>query len=193
MAGAVTEARPPKHDPATTGGPGPSKRIDADLDEHVRLALATWPQIDPEVEGIVTRIAKADRYLETAALPNLHRVGLTKEEFKVLISLHTGGAQAHGALCRELLVSTGAMTNRLDKLEQSGLVTRSRDPDDRRGVLLELTPQGRARLDQYIDTGAKRESQLLAALSTTEKRQLNRLLQKLLTSLQAELDDPRTR
>jgi DNA-binding MarR family transcriptional regulator len=178
---------------ANTGGSDRSDRGDADLDAHVRLALATWPQIDPEVEGIVTRIAKADRYLARAALPSLNQVGLTKEEFKVLICLHTGGAQSHGSLCRELIVSTGAMTNRLDKLEQSGLLTRSRDPEDRRGVLLELTSHGRARLDQYIDTGSKRESELLAALSSTEKRQLNRLLRKLIGSLHAELDGPRTR
>ena len=69
---------------------------------------------------------------------SLGHVGLTKEEFKVLIALHAG-PRTHGALCRELDVSTGAMTNRLDKLERAALVTPVRDPSDRRGVLLELT------------------------------------------------------
>jgi DNA-binding MarR family transcriptional regulator len=166
--------------------------IDADLDAHLRLALAAWPQIDPEVEGIVTRIARAARHLEHAAQASLSRVGLTKEEFKVLCALGTG-TRSHGSLCSELHVSTGAMTNRLDKLERSGLLTRARDPDDRRGVLLELTPAGRGKLDQYIDTGANRERQLLAALSASEKRQLNRLLQKLLNSLHGEIGHPTTR
>jgi DNA-binding MarR family transcriptional regulator len=61
----------------------------------------------------------------------------------VLMALHAG-SRSHGALCRELEVSTGAMTNRLDKLEREQLVHRSPDPDDRRGVLLELTADGRA-------------------------------------------------
>ena len=99
----------------------------ARLDPHVRLALATWPQIDPAVEGIVTRIAKASRQLDAEMRASLAHVGLTKEEFKVLMQLHAG-PRTHGALSRQLEVSTGAMTNRLDKLERAGLVTRSRIP-----------------------------------------------------------------
>jgi len=78
------------------------------------------------------------------------------------------------------------MTNRLDKLERDGLVSRSRSPDDRRGVLLVLTPAGRAKLDLYIDTGANRERELLSALSDRDRKQLNRLLQKLLVALHEE-------
>lgn len=173
---------------ATSSTDPSAAETDADVDAQVRLALATWPQIDPDVEGIVTRIAKAARYLDHAARASLTRVGLTKEEFKVLCALHTG-VRSHGSLCRALRVSTGAMTNRLDKLERAGLLARSRDPDDRRGVLLELTPLGHTKLDQYIDTGAARERQLLATLSTTDRQQLNRLLQALLTSLQSELGE----
>jgi DNA-binding MarR family transcriptional regulator len=177
-------ANPREHN----GAEHPSAELDADLDAQLRLALATWPQIDPDVEGIVTRIARAARYLDNAAQARLRRLGLTKEEFKVVCSLHAG-TRSHGSLCRELRVSTGAMTNRLDKLERSGLVTRSRDPNDRRGILLELTPAGHEKLDQYIDTGATRERQLLASLSKSDKRQLNRLLQGLLTSLQLQIGD----
>jgi DNA-binding MarR family transcriptional regulator len=166
----------------TSGVRRGAAEVDADLDAHLRLALATWPQIDPEVEGIVTRIAKAARHLDDAAQASLGRVGLTKEEFKVLCALGPS-TRSHGALCSELHVSTGAMTNRLDKLERGGFLRRSRDPSDRRGVLLELTPAGRDKLDQYIDTGANRERQLLSALTKSDKQQLNRLLQKLLNSL----------
>ena len=158
----------------------------ARLDPHVRLALATWPQIDPAVEGIVTRVAKAGRQLEAEMLTTLAHVGLTKEEFKVLMQLHAG-PQTHGALCRQLEVSTGAMTNRLDKLERARLVSRSQDPNDRRGVMLTLTPAGAERLDAYIAHGAQRERQLLEGLSAADKRQLNHLLTKLVDSLDAEL------
>ena len=156
-----------------------------DLDPETRLALATWPQIDPAVESIVNRIGAAYRLLDDQMRDSLGHVGLTKEEFKVLIELRSG-SRTHGSLSRDLEVSTGAMTNRLDKLEREGLVIRARDPNDRRGVLLSLTDAGSERLDAYIDRGAHRERQLLEELTQTDKRRLNDLLAKLLDSLRAE-------
>jgi DNA-binding MarR family transcriptional regulator len=155
------------------------------LHPHVRMALATWPQIDPAVEAIVNQIGDANKRLMTEMRESLGHVGLTLEEFKVLMELR-GGPQTHGWLSRHLEVSTGAMTNRLDKLEREGLVTRSRDPNDRRGVLLSLTDAGSDRLDAYIDRGARRERQLLDGLTQAEKRRLNDLLAKLLDLLRAE-------
>ncbi len=163
-----------------------AKPVSDEVDAHVLGAVAKWPEIDPEVEGIVVRLDKADRLIDKAATVNLARLELTHEEFKVLIALHTG-SRTHGSLSRELVVSTGAMTNRLDKMERAGLLARKRDPSDRRGVLLELTDNGRRRLDDYIDLAARRERELLSALTEDEKRQLNRLLRKLLAALQSEL------
>ncbi len=158
-----------------------------EVDGHVDSAVAKWPEIDPEVEGIVVRIDKIDRLIDKTATANLGRFELTHEEFKVLISLHNG-PRTHGSLSRELVVSTGAMTNRLDKMERTGLLARSPDPSDRRGVLLELTDEGRHRLDDYIALAGRRERELLsAALDDDEKRELNQLLRKLLAALQAEL------
>ncbi len=165
-----TEAAPTENDPIT---------------EHVRWAVANWPQIDPEVEGIVTRVEKINRYVQNASRASLGAVGITKEEWKVLMGLHDT-VRSHGWLCRDLDVSTGAMTNRLDKLERSGLIRRAPDPQDRRGVLLELTEAGRARLEEYVDAGAGRERELLDDLTLTEKQQLNRLLSKLLVALQTD-------
>lgn len=160
------------------------------IDAHVRWAVGRWPQIDPEVEGIVSRVDKIDRYFQSAFRASLGKAGLTKEEWKVLIAL-TREVRSHGWLCRDLDVSTGAMTNRLDKLESRGLIKRAPDPDDRRGVLLELTPAGRERMEEYIDAGAGRERELLTGLSLAEKQKLNALLSKLLVSLQARAPDPR--
>jgi DNA-binding MarR family transcriptional regulator len=190
---ATRKPREPNEAPSAPAGSEsptePTGRTEDDLDEHVRRALAHWPQIDPEVEGIVTRIDKVDRYIHRAATTSLGQVGLTHQEFKVLIALHAEPL-SHGALCRHLLVSTGAMTNRLDKLERSGLLTRMRDPNDRRGVLLELTARGRGKLDEYVDLEAKREVQLLTVLDPSEQHQLNHLLRKLMRSLQSELGSP---
>jgi DNA-binding MarR family transcriptional regulator len=157
------------------------------LDPHIRLALATWPQIDPAVEAIVGQIQRAYGMLDSEMLVSLGTVGLTKEEFKVLMQVHRE-PRSHGALCKRLEVSTGAMTNRLDKLEREGLVTRAKDPKDRRGVLIEITDAGHERLDAYMKRGADRERELLGGLTAADKRTLNFLLLKLLDSLRAELD-----
>ncbi len=156
--------------------------------EHVRWAAANWPQIDPEVEGIVVRVEKIHRHFHEAFRASLGEAGLTKEEWKVLMALHDS-VRSHGWLCQDLDVSTGAMTNRLDKLERRGLIRRARDPHDRRGVLLELTETGNSQLQQYVGAGAGRERELVDELTTAEKRQLNQLLSKLLASLQTKNAD----
>lgn len=158
--------------------------------EHIRWAVSTWPQVDPEVEGIVSRVDKINRYLQNAFRASLGQAGLTKEEWKVIMAL-SRGVRSHGWLCRDMDVSTGAMTNRLDKLEDRGLIRRVPDPDDRRGVLLELTEGGRERIDEYVDLGAGREKALLSGLSRAEKRELDALLTKLLLSMQRREPDPR--
>jgi len=151
--------------------------------DHVRRAVANWPQIDPEVEGIVTRVDRLHRHFQEAFRASLGEVGLTKEEWKVLMALHDS-VRSHGWLCQDLDVSTGAMTNRLDKLERRGLISRARDPHDRRGVLLELTKTGASQLDDYIEAGARRERELLDDMTVAEKQELNRLMSKLLAALQ---------
>jgi DNA-binding MarR family transcriptional regulator len=179
--------RPDSHDNLASDdgerglAPGGEER----LHPHVRMALATWPQIDPAVEAIVNQIHDVDKLLGAEMRESLAHFGLTVEEFKVLLALQPG-PRTHGSLCRQLEVSTGAMTNRLDKLEREGLVNRARDPSDRRGVLLSITEAGGERLDAYIDRGAWRERQLLEGLTQTDKRRLNDLLAKLLDSLRAD-------
>jgi hypothetical protein len=86
---------------------------DDSIAEHVRWAVANWPQIDPEVEGIVVRVEKIYRHFQDAFRASLGDAGLTKEEWKVLMALHHA-VRSHGWLCHDLDVSTGAMTNRLD-------------------------------------------------------------------------------
>jgi DNA-binding MarR family transcriptional regulator len=164
------EARPAADDPVT---------------EHVRWAVANWPQIDPEVEGIVVRVDKLHRHFQEAFRASLGEAGLTKEEWKVLMALHDR-VRSHGWLCQDLDVSTGAMTNRLDKLERRGLIRRAPDPHDRRGVLLKLTETGESQLEDYIEAGARRERELLDDLTVAERQELNRLMSKLLASLQTK-------
>jgi DNA-binding MarR family transcriptional regulator len=156
--------------------------------EHVRWVAANWPQIDPDVEGIVVRVEKIHRHFQEAFRASLGEAGLTKEEWKVLMALHDS-VRSHGWLCQDLDVSTGAMTNRLDKLERRGLIRRAPDPHDRRGVLLELTETGQSQLKEYVKAGAGRERELVDDLTDAEKQELNRLMSKLLASLQAKSAD----
>jgi DNA-binding MarR family transcriptional regulator len=77
-------------------------------------------------------------------------------------------------------LSSGAMTNRLDRLEQSGFVRRLPDPDDRRGILVELTPEGKRVYEEAVGVQGRKESLVASALSVPEKKQLNALLRRLM-------------
>jgi DNA-binding MarR family transcriptional regulator len=164
---------------------------DDDYDEHARWAAEAWSEIDPDVEAIVSRIEMAQRYLGRAAVDTRDQVGLAHGELKILLRL-TRGTRSQGDIAKNLLVSTGTMTNQLDKLERAGFVVRNLDPADRRGKLVEMTPKGRETLDNYINVQAKRERQFLDRLTAVDKQQLNDLLRKLLASF-AENSDSRPR
>jgi DNA-binding MarR family transcriptional regulator len=159
---------------------------DDGVDARVRGIVEHFPEVDPVVEAISHRVCDVERLLDKAAAANLARSEVTHEEFKVMLALHRH-KRSHGSLSQELMVSTGAMTNRLDKLERNGLVQRERDPNDRRGVLLALTDAGAERLESAVGQAAAQERNLLEALTSAERDQLNRLLAKLLAGLQAEL------
>jgi DNA-binding MarR family transcriptional regulator len=77
-------------------------------------------------------------------------------------------------------LSSGAITNRLDRLEQAGLIRRLPDPDDRRGVLVELTAKGRRTYQKAVGAAAKKEALVAAALTEREKKQLNALLRRMM-------------
>lgn len=172
-------------DRRTAGRRQPQEPPDQSLEPHVRRALQQWPEIDPETEAIVTRIARADRHFRQIATQTLRRLSLTHNDLHVLLGL-VGGQRSHGALCSELLVSTGAMTNRLDKLERAHLIRRLPDPNDRRGTLVELTTEGQRTLDEYVTVEAERERKIVARLRPTERRQLATLLTRLAVELEAD-------
>jgi DNA-binding MarR family transcriptional regulator len=91
-----------------------------------------------------------------------------------------------GDLSRMLMLSSGAMTNRLDRLESAGLIERLRDPNDRRGVLVHITPSGRTLIDQAVKAQAEKECDVLSPLSNRDLTSLNKLLRTVLISLERE-------
>ncbi|HWH92885.1 MAG TPA: MarR family transcriptional regulator [Baekduia sp.] len=151
--------------------------------------VAQWreqrPDLDPTPMATFTRLWRAARAADLALQEVLAAHELDAGWFDVLATLRRAGAPhrlSAGTLARGLVMSTGGMTKRLDKLEAAGLVARSPDPDDRRGVLVSLTESGLKAVDRAVEDHLANEARLLAALSEREIRALNGTLSKLLAA-----------
>jgi DNA-binding MarR family transcriptional regulator len=142
--------------------------------------------IDLEVEGIVDRIGGINRRIKRGMEATLHEHGLSHPDWQVLTSLRLGHTHrsSPGALAGELELSSGAMTSRLDRLEKEGLVKRLPDPEDRRGVVVELTEKGRDAWDTAASVQARKERFFASALSKDEQVELNALLRKLMIAFE---------
>lgn len=151
--------------------------IDRFLSEH------ELPGVDLEVEGIVDRIYGVGRRFHSMLDETLSEHGLSEGEWKVISSLRLRPPpyrRSAGQLAKRSDLSTGAMTNRLDKLEERGFIRRMPDPDDRRGVLVELTKAGERVWAKTLGAQAAKESLLAGALTKDEQRRLNALLRRLM-------------
>ena len=112
--------------------------------------------------------------------------GLQPGEFDVLATLRRSGAPYSlmpTALYEAAMLSSGGMTNRIDRLEAAGLIERQKHPTDRRGVLVALTPKGLALIDKLVLLHVENERAMLSPLSADEQRQLDALLAKLLQGM----------
>jgi DNA-binding MarR family transcriptional regulator len=158
--------------------------VDAFLEE-VRPELP--PDLDLTVEGVVDRILGLARRLQKLLDETLAASGMSHGEWKVLSSLRWAGPpyrRSAGDLARRADLSNAAMTNRLDQLESRGLVQRLRDPDDRRGVLVELTDAGHALWEEAIGVQAEKEALVAGALSRNDREQLEALLRRLMLAFE---------
>lgn len=163
----------------------------AEREDSIDRLVARWapylPAIDLEVETIVQRVQKLQRYLRRRMDETLAEVGLSWSEWEVLGQLRLSGEpyrSSPGKLAKHEQLSSGAMTARLDRLEERGFIRRLPDPDDRRGVLVELTEAG---LDAYfaaVDAQAAKEAAVARALTKPEREQLNGLLRKVIVGFE---------
>jgi DNA-binding MarR family transcriptional regulator len=156
--------------------------VDAFLDE----ALGLFPTLDADTEAIVDRIGHLRKYFDRLTKEGAKDFGLNHGEFHTLVKLRwaTDEGLTPGALAERLVLSTGAMTNRLDRLEEAGLVRRDRDPSDRRGVIVSLTAKGRETIDRAVAELGENERRQLAVLSPDDRRRLNGLLRTLMLSFE---------
>ena len=160
-------------------------------EDHVDHVLEQWdrerPDLDTSAVAVIGRIGRAARYIDLALDRVFARHGLTREAFDVLAALRRSGPPyrlSPTALHRALMRTSGAMTNRLHRLESAGLVARIPDPADGRGVLVELTAKGREAIERVVPDHLANERLLLSSLTRDEQNTLAALLRKLLAALE---------
>ena len=142
--------------------------------------LEQIPNLDLTVEGIVDRIMGISRRLKNSLEETLAEHGLDWADWKVLGALVRKSPRSAGKLAEITELSSGAMTSRLDRLEESGFVRRLVDPGDRRGVLVDLTAKGRRAYHAAAGDEAAKEALITSALNKREKAELNTLLRRLM-------------
>jgi DNA-binding MarR family transcriptional regulator len=141
------------------------------------------PSLDLTVEGIVDRINGLSRRIKRAMEETLAEYDLTWGEWKALAHLRYAGPpyrRSPGKLAESAELSSGAMTNRLDRLEEAGFVRRLPSPGDRRSVQVELTEAGSEVYEESIAKQGAKEALIAAALNEREKAHLNSLLRRLM-------------
>ncbi|NIC04783.1 MarR family winged helix-turn-helix transcriptional regulator [Billgrantia bachuensis] len=157
---------------------------------RVKQAIAQWQREMPELDLLPMEVVG---YMKTTQLLTQERLqaffkeyGLQLGEFDVLATLRRSGAPYRlgpTQLFETLMVSSGGMTSRLDRLEKAGLIVRSPNPEDRRGTLVSLTEEGLALMNRVVPRHVENEARMLAALSREEQQALGELLSKLLEGL----------
>ena len=169
----------------------PTTRKDS-IDRFIEASLPLFPGVDPETEGVIDRIHKLAKHAKRLDETSSKRFGLNAGEYHTLVRLRVSPDHQlpAGDLAEHLDLSTGAMTNRLDGLEEDGLVTRQRAVADRRSVLVTLTPKGQDTLIRAVEAAGKEETALLSVLSDTQRRQLNGLLRTLVLAVEEPGEDP---
>jgi DNA-binding MarR family transcriptional regulator len=148
---------------------------------------AVRPRQDMGPYQVTARLSRIALHVARVQEESFGRYGLNRGEVGVLAALRFAGPKQQLSptrLFKGLMLSSAGITSRLDRLEQRGYVKRSRHPDDRRGVLVELTDSGRHVLEMAVNADTARERELMAGLNAAERKALAALLKKLLSSLE---------
>lgn len=149
------------------------------------------PDVDVRPQGVIGRLHRLGAYLTEELCVVYRKYGLGEGDFDVLAALRRAGApfeRAPGELAEHTMVTTGAMTKRVDRLERAGLVSRRTSESDGRGRVVALTPQGREVIDRAFSEHMANERRLLAALTEDEAAQLESLLVKWLAATEGPRD-----
>jgi len=151
------------------------------IDRMMEAWREQLPGLDPSSLGVVGRVIVLARHLERSVTEALVPHSLSLGEFDILATLRRQGPKGGltpGQLLGSVMLSSGGMTARLDKLETAGLIERRQDPTDRRGVVVELTAKGRKSIDTATATRFAEAQQSLPKLSAQEMKTLAGMLRK---------------
>ncbi|GGM82452.1 MarR family transcriptional regulator [Thermopolyspora flexuosa] len=169
--------------------PEAAPAVEDEVDRLVRAWRKERPDLDVSPLHVLSRVSRLAKHLDRARRAAFAEHGLEPWEFDVLTALRRSGAPyelSPGQLLRATLVTSGTMTNRIDRLAAAGLVRRRPDPEDRRGVLVSLTEEGMARVDAALADLLRRERELLAGLDREAQRTLADHLRTLLAPFDSD-------
>jgi DNA-binding MarR family transcriptional regulator len=159
--------------------------------DAVDIMLKQWlmerPDLDTSALAVTVRVLKLHKTFLQLATDSLAELGLELWEYDVLSALRRQGAPfqlAATELAKATSLSTGAMTNRIDKLEKKKLVRRKRDPTDRRGVIVVLTPTGVRIIDEAIRLRLEAADRGVGGLTRKERAKLASLLRKVVLGIE---------
>jgi DNA-binding MarR family transcriptional regulator len=161
------------------------------VDRIVEQWARERPELATEAMAVFGRIYRLARIVGDRQEAVYAGYGINRGEFDVLATLRRAGTPfqlSPKVLAESLMLTSGGMTGRLDRLERAGLVTRSPDPADRRALVITLTDQGRAALDGAVAAGLDVQREVLDRLPARRRTQLATLLRELLAA--AETPDP---
>jgi DNA-binding MarR family transcriptional regulator len=160
--------------------------------DHVDWIFAQWaremPDVDTRGAAVIARLRRITLKSRRDIEASFKRFGLDTGEFDVLATLRRSGAPftlRPTELYRSLMISSGGLTARLERLEKAGLVRRRTPDDDARSLLVELTPEGRKKIEAAFSADMQIENRLVEGLTQAEHAELVRLLRKLALSLEA--------
>jgi DNA-binding MarR family transcriptional regulator len=158
----------------------------AEQSDEVDRIVEAWERERPDLNfsplQVLSRVSRLTRHLDRARRQAFARSKLESWEFDVLAALRRAGEPymlSPKQLLQQTLVSSGTMTNRIDRLVAAGLVERRTDPHDGRGILVVMTPTGLTRVDAAITRLVDAEAELLASLTASDRARLAGLLRKL--------------
>jgi DNA-binding MarR family transcriptional regulator len=160
--------------------------------DHVDGIVESWRRERPDLEvaqlALLARLFRTVHLADAVLAQQLAGHGLDRGWFDVLAALRRAGspyALNPTQLMRTMMLSSGGMTKRLDRLAEAGLIERAADPNDRRGTLVKLTRRGKSTIDRLLPIHLSNEELLLAPLSPEQQRSLDDLLRALLANLES--------
>lgn len=160
--------------------------------DHVARITKAWkrerPDLDPSPQGIIGRLHRLAAALTSELVPVYEKHGLGEGEFDVLATLRRTGEPFElqpSELAQHTMVTSGAMSKRIDRLESAGLVTRRASATDGRARVVALTEPGRGLIDRAFTDHIANEHRLLEPLDTPDRKELERILTAWLGALEA--------